>query len=143
MFLTKTMNLYSGSTDKPKVFILSSTGVAAINIYEITINSGLSIPPNVNGYFYQGFHISKELDCVIYIWRYLLLLLMKYQWFQMFLQFIYIKDEIFGSPESQRFSYLSIIVVGNLLQLSSIKYPKYLKNIKVHLVTFSIYGQYY
>ena len=85
MFLTKTMNLYSGSTDKPKVFILSSTGVAAINIYEITINSGLSIPPNVNGYFYQGFHISKELDCVIYIWRYLLLLLMKYQWFQMFL----------------------------------------------------------
>ena len=36
MFLTKTMN--SGSPDKPKVLILTPTGVAAININEATIN---------------------------------------------------------------------------------------------------------
>ena len=50
MFLTKTFNLYSGSPDKPKVLILAPTGVAAINIDGTTINSGLSIPPYVNGY---------------------------------------------------------------------------------------------
>ena len=50
MFLTKTFNLHSGSPDKPKVLILASTGVAAININETTINSGLSISPYVNGY---------------------------------------------------------------------------------------------
>ena len=50
MFLTKTFNLYSGSPDKPKVLILAPTGVAAININGTTINSGLSIPPYVNGY---------------------------------------------------------------------------------------------
>ena len=49
-FLTKNFNLYSGSKDKPKVLILSPTGVAAININGTTINSGLSIPPYVNGY---------------------------------------------------------------------------------------------
>ena len=50
MFLTKIFNLYSGSPDKPKVLILAPTGVAAININGTTINSGLSIPPYVNGY---------------------------------------------------------------------------------------------
>ena len=50
LFLTKTFNLYSGSPDKPKVLILAPTGVAAINIDGTTINSGLSIPPYVNGY---------------------------------------------------------------------------------------------
>ena len=45
MFLTKTLNLYSGSPDKPKVLILATTEVAAININGTTINSGLSIPP--------------------------------------------------------------------------------------------------
>ena len=38
-FLTKNFNLYSGSKDKPKVLILSPTGVAAININGTTINS--------------------------------------------------------------------------------------------------------
>ena len=50
IFLTKTFNLYSGSPDKPGALILASTGVAAININGTTINSGLSIPPYVNGY---------------------------------------------------------------------------------------------
>ena len=50
IFLTKTFNLYSGSPDRPKVLILAPTGVAAININGTTINSGLSIPPYVNGY---------------------------------------------------------------------------------------------
>ena len=39
MFLNKNFNLYSGSPDKPKVLILSPTGVAAININGTTINS--------------------------------------------------------------------------------------------------------
>ena len=38
------------SWDNLKVFILALTGVAAININRTTINSGLSIAPNVNGY---------------------------------------------------------------------------------------------
>ena len=50
MFLTKTFNLHSGSPDKPKVLILERTGVAAININETTINSGLRISPYVHGY---------------------------------------------------------------------------------------------
>ena len=50
MFLNKNFNLYSGSPDKPKVLILSPTGVVAININGTTINSGLSIPPYLNGY---------------------------------------------------------------------------------------------
>ena len=50
MFLTKTMNLYAGSPDKPKVLTLPPAGVAIININGTTIKSGLSIPPNVNGY---------------------------------------------------------------------------------------------
>ena len=50
MFLTKTMNLYSRSPDKPKVLILAPTGVAAVIINGTTISSGLSIPPNVNAY---------------------------------------------------------------------------------------------
>ena len=50
IFLNKTFNLYSGSPDKPKVLLFAPTGVAAININETAINSGLSIPPYVNGY---------------------------------------------------------------------------------------------
>ena len=48
--LMKIMSPYSGSPDKPKVLILAPTGVAVININGKTINSGLSIPPYVNGY---------------------------------------------------------------------------------------------
>ena len=46
----KIMSPYSGSPDKPKVLILAPIGVAVININGKTINSGLSIPPYVNGY---------------------------------------------------------------------------------------------
>ena len=50
MSLTKTMNLYLGFPEKPKLVILAPIGVAAININETTINSGFSIPPYVRGY---------------------------------------------------------------------------------------------
>ena len=49
-FLTKTFNLYSGSPDTPKVRALAPTGVATININGTTINSGHSMPLDVNGY---------------------------------------------------------------------------------------------
>ena len=41
---------YSESPDKPNVLILAPTRVSAININGTTINSGLIIPPYVNGY---------------------------------------------------------------------------------------------
>ena len=50
MSVIKTMNLYIGLPYKPKVLILAPIGVAAININETTINSGFSIPADVNGY---------------------------------------------------------------------------------------------
>ena len=50
MSFIKTMNLCIGLPYKPKVLTLAPTGVAAININETTINSGFSIPPDVNGY---------------------------------------------------------------------------------------------
>ena len=49
-FLTKTMNLYSGSPNKPNVLVFALTGVAAININETTINSELTGPPNIARY---------------------------------------------------------------------------------------------
>ena len=45
IFLTKYMNRYSGSTDKPKVPIAAPTGPATININGTTITSGLMIKP--------------------------------------------------------------------------------------------------
>ena len=48
--------------------------------------------------------------------------------------------EIFGCPISQPFANLSIIIVGDLLQLPPVNHPKYLKNIIEDLVTFEICG---
>ena len=54
LFLTIcTFKLYSGSPDKPKVRVLAPTGVATININGTTINSGLSMPLDVNGYIFR------------------------------------------------------------------------------------------
>lgn len=44
------MNFHSGSPYKPKILILTPTGVTAINIDGTTINSGLIILPNLTGY---------------------------------------------------------------------------------------------
>ena len=44
------MNFYLGLPNKPIVFNLVPTVVETININRIAINSGLSIPPNVNMY---------------------------------------------------------------------------------------------
>ena len=60
MFLTKTFDLYSGSLDKPKALILAPTGVTAINIDGTTINSGVSIPPYVNGYNFPRLSDSER-----------------------------------------------------------------------------------
>ena len=60
MFLTKTFDLYSGSLDKPKVLILAPTGVTAINIDGTTINSGVSIPPYINGYNFPRLSDSER-----------------------------------------------------------------------------------
>ena len=49
-FLTKTFNLYSGTSDNKKILLLAPTGVAALNIDGTTIHSGLGINPNCNTY---------------------------------------------------------------------------------------------
>ena len=75
---------------------------------------------------YQGFQTEKELGHVNYIWRYLLLLLMKYQWFRIYIYFIYVEgcEKYLATQKGNPFGDLSIIVVGNLLQLLPIKSPQ-------------------
>ena len=60
VFLTKTINLYSGSPDQTKVLILARTGVVAIKINQTTTNSGLSIPPYFNRYTLPRFSDSER-----------------------------------------------------------------------------------
>ena len=68
MFLTKTMNLNSGLPDKSKVLFLAPTRVAAIHINGTTINSGLSVSPNVNGYTLPRFSDSERARlCNLYL----------------------------------------------------------------------------
>ena len=42
--LTRTLNLYCGTSEKVKVLNMTSTGVASANINETTINTALGIP---------------------------------------------------------------------------------------------------
>ena len=83
------------------------------------------------GIVYQCFQIQKELYNEIDIWRNLLLLLMKYQWFRISAYYIYIKMlcEIFDYQGNQPFSDLSILVIGGFLQLPPIKSPQ--KSVKI------------
>ena len=132
MFLTKTVNLYSGSSDKPKDLILALTGVAAINFNGATIISGLSIPPNVNEYTLARlsdserarlhnlyFEISVVIIDEISIVSYICLLHIHKR-----------LCEIFGCRKISRFLCLSIIVVGDLLQLPPIKSPEIFEKYK-------------
>ena len=121
MFLTKTINLYSGSPDKPKVQILEPTGVAAIKRYETTINSGFSIAPFVNRHTLLRFSVLEQarlhnfysevsivlIDEILMVSNICLLHIHKRS------------SETCGSPESQSFVDLLILVVGDLLQIPS------------------------
>ena len=143
MFLTKTFNLYSGSPDKPKVLILAPTGVAAINIDGTTINSGLSIPPYVNGYTLPRLSDSERGRLRNLYSEVLVVLIDEISMVSniCLLQIHKRLCEIFGCSESQPFANLSILVVGDLLQLP-LKPLKYLSLIKMGLVTFLTYGRY-
>ena len=69
--LTETFHLYSGSPDRPKVLILASTGLAAININGIIINLGLRTHHlMLMDILCQGFQILNEEDPEFYILRY-------------------------------------------------------------------------
>ena len=123
MFLTKTFNLYSGSPDKPKVLILAPTGVAAINIDGTTINSGLSIPPYVNGYTLPRLSDSER-GRLRNLYSDVLVVLIDEISMVSDIRLLHICKrlcEIFGCSESQPFANLSILVVGDLLQLPPIK----------------------
>ena len=125
MFLTKTMNLYRGSSDKTKVFILAPTGVAAVNIDGITFTSGESIPPNVNGYTLTSLPNSERARLhnlysdvsVVIIDGFEISMVSNIHLLHIHKRLC----EIFGCPESQLFTDLSILVLGDLLQLPPIK----------------------
>ena len=121
MFLTKTFNLYSGSPDKPKVLILSPTGVAAFNINGTTINSGLSIPPYVNEYTLPGISDSEQ-GRLRNLYSEVLVNLIDKTSMVSNIRLLHIHKrlcEIFDGSESQPFANLSILAVGDLLQVAT------------------------
>ena len=123
MFLTKTMNLNSGSSNKSKVLFLAPTRVVAIHINGTTINSGLSISPNVNGYTLLRFSDSERARlCNLYLEVPVVIIDEISMVSNIGLLHIHKPlREIFGCPEYQPFADLSIIVVSDLLQLPPIK----------------------
>ena len=117
-FLTKTINLYSGSPNKPNVLVFALTGVAAININETTINSELTGPPNITRYTPPRLSDSKRAKLSD---LYLEISMVS----NIRLPYIHKRlYEIFGCRESQAFSKLSIIAVVDLLQLPPTKSPQ-------------------
>ena len=123
MFLTKTFNFYSGSPDKPKVLILAPTGVAAININGTTVNSGLSIPPYVNGYTLPRLS-DPERGRLRNLYSEVSVVLIDEISMVSNIRLLHIYKrlfEIFVCSESQPFANLSILLVGDLLQLPPIK----------------------
>ena len=126
IFLNKTFNLYSGSPDKPKVLLFAPTGVAAININETAINSGLSIPPYVNGYTLPRLSDSER-GRLRNLYSEVLVVLIDEISMVSNICLLHIHKrlcEIFGCSKSQPFANLSILVVGDLLQLPPIKAPQ-------------------
>ena len=126
MFITKTFNLYSGFSDKRKTLILAPTGVAVISNYGTTINSGLSKPPHVNGYTLLRLSDSGR-GGLKNLYSEVLVVLIDEISMVSNIHFLHIHKrlhEIFGCSESQPFSNLSILVLGDLLQLPIIKAPQ-------------------
>ena len=123
IFLKKTFNLYSGSPDKPKVLLFAPTGVAAININRTAINSGLSIPPYVNGYTLPRLS-NCEGGRLRNLYSEVLVVLIDEISMISNIGLLHIHErlcEICGCSESQPFANLSILVVSDLLQLPPIK----------------------
>ena len=123
IFLNKTFNLYSGSPDKPKVLLFAPTGVAAININRTAINSGLSIPPYVNGYTLPRLSDSER-GRLRNLYSEVLVVLTDEMSMVSNICLLHIHErlcEICGCSESQPFANLSILVVSDLLQLPPIK----------------------
>ena len=83
------MNLYLGLPNKPIVLNLVSTVVEAININGIAINSGLSIPPNVNGYTLPS-HSDSERDRQHLCLKVSVVIIDEISWFQISL-YLYLK----------------------------------------------------
>ena len=79
---------------------------------------------------YQGFQVQKERDYVIYIWKYLLLLLMKYQWFRIPVYFIYITDYV-KHLAAQKVNYLQINLILFLVICYSCHQLNHPKNLKI------------
>ena len=126
MFLTKTFNLYSGFPDKRKALILAATGVAAISNNRTTINSGLSKPPYANGYTSLRLSDSGR-GRLRNLYSEVLVVLIDEISMVSNIRLLHIHKrlcEIFGFSESQPFRNLSILVVGDLLQLPPIKTPQ-------------------
>ena len=144
IFLMKTMNLYSGLPDKSKILIPAPTGVAANNINGTTIISGLSIPPYVNGYTLSRLQFQKDQDYAICILKQQQFLLTKYQWFQIFVYFIYIKDYVkyLAAQKLHQLIMCLFLFQGICYSCHLLNFPKCLKDIIIHFENFSICGHY-
>ena len=122
----KTMNLYSGLPDKSKILIPAPTGVAANNINGTTIISGFSIPPYVNGYTLSRISVSER-PRLRNLYSEVAVVLIDEISMVSNIRLLHIHKrlcEIFGCLETPPTDNVFILVSGDLLQLSPIKFPK-------------------
>ena len=118
----KEFNSMSSDISKIKVLTIAPTGVAAINVNGTTVNSALGIPPNNNPVLPA---LSSEKKC-LFRNAYSELQAIVIDEVSMISNFrllhIHLRlCEIFGCQSDKRFANLSIVVVGDLLQLPPIK----------------------
>ena len=122
---TKVFNFNTNFIEKPKVLLIAPTGIAAININGTTINSALGIPPHS-----RNIQLAKlsdklksqlrnrysELKAVIIDEISMVANVRLHQIHQRLC-------EIFGCPSELPFANITVIVVGDLLQLPPIRQP--------------------
>ena len=126
----------------PNVLKIAPTGVAAININGLVINSALAIPKNV-----YGDHIASLPHEVLSTLRYKLkdLKLIIIDEISMvsskMLKHIHERlKQIFGTPDSMSVASISLITVGNLYQLPPLKAKHIFQNTKMIVSIFAILG---
>jgi len=126
--LTKTLSMNTSNFEKPRVLKLAPTGVASVNINGTTINTGLAIP-----IISKPDRVSRLSDQNREILR------NKYSELKVIIideismvansRLLHIHQrltDIYGTPSSQLFANLTVIVVGDLYQLPPIKsFPVY------------------
>ena len=117
--LSKEFLYHDGDPDKPRVLLLGPTGISAVNIGGITIHSALGIKPGI-----KLMVLSNKAKAIL--WNKLsevkMLIIDENQWFQ---EICFTKLMLdfwrFLSPTPIPFAGLSIVVLGDFLQLPSVR----------------------